>query len=95
MTSLSTHRASRVRLLELHRQHWGIENKLHWVRDVTFDEDRSQIRKQEGPRAMASLRNIALNLLRYAGAQNIAWATRHCARHPEIAARMLGVDLAA
>ena len=48
VTSLSPQEADPERLLALWRGHWGIENRLHWVRDVTFDEDRSQIRT--GPR---------------------------------------------
>jgi len=95
ITSLPKSRANRRKLLDLHRKHWGIENKVHYVRDVTFDEDRSQVRTGTGPQAMASLRNIALNLLRLAGSRNIAQATRHCTRHIDAAARLLGVDLAA
>ena len=79
ITSLSTVDADQQRLLELNRGHWGIENKLHWVRDVTFDEDRSQIRKRTGAHMMATLRNFAISLLRLAGATNIARAVRHCA----------------
>jgi predicted transposase YbfD/YdcC len=41
VTSLPPERATPARLLELVRGHWAIENKSHWVRDVTFDEDRS------------------------------------------------------
>ena len=44
--------------------HWGIENRLHWVRDVTLDEDRSQVRTGQAPRVMATLRNTAISLLR-------------------------------
>jgi predicted transposase YbfD/YdcC len=58
------------------RQHWGIENSVHWVRDVTFDEDRSTVRTGNGPQVMATLRNIALNLHRLDGATNIAEACR-------------------
>lgn len=95
ITSLPRNRANHARLLDLHRKHWSIENKLHWVRDVTFDEDRSQVRKGAAPQAMASLRNIALNLLRLAGTENIARATRHCARHPAATLRLLGIPTAA
>ena len=58
--------------LEIVRGHGEIENRLHHVRDVTFDEDRSLIRKGSGPHVMASLRNLAINLFRLAGATN-AW----------------------
>ena len=57
--------------------HWGIENRVHWVRDVTFDEDRSHVRTGNGPQVMATLRNTAISLLRLAGATNIAAAQRH------------------
>jgi predicted transposase YbfD/YdcC len=62
--------------------HWAIENRLHWVRDVTYDEDRSQNRTGTGPRTMASLRNLAVSLLRIDGATNIAQAIRHHAWDP-------------
>jgi hypothetical protein len=64
------------------QNHWGIENRLHWVRDVTLDEDRSQIRTGTAPRTMATLRSAALSLHRLAGATNIAAALCHHARHP-------------
>ena len=73
------------------RGHWGIENRLHWVRDVTFDEDRSQVRKGAGAQAMAVLRNLAIGLLRRAGATNIAAALRHCVHHSETALRLIGI----
>lgn len=57
--------------------HWGIENRLHWVRDVTFDEDRSQVRTGAAPHVMATLRNVVISLLRLAGWTNIARALRH------------------
>lgn len=60
--------------------HWEVENRLHWVRDVTFDEDRSQVRTGNAPRVMASLRNTAITLLRIHGHENIAAALRHHAR---------------
>jgi predicted transposase YbfD/YdcC len=57
--------------------HWGIENRNHWVRDVVYDEDRSQIRTGNGPHVMATLRNTAISLLRLSGATNIAASLRH------------------
>jgi predicted transposase YbfD/YdcC len=52
------------RLLASSRKHWGIENELHWVLDVAFDEDRARNRKDHGPENIAVLRKLALNLLR-------------------------------
>ena len=46
------------------RSHWGIENELHWTLDMTFDEDRSRVRKDYGAENLAVLRHIALNLLK-------------------------------
>jgi len=80
-------------LLSLSRGHWSIENRLHWVRDVTFDEDRSQVRKGMGAQVMASLRNLAISLLRMAGARYIAPALRHCARFGSQALRLIGLRL--
>ena len=64
------------------RGHWGIENRLHWIRDVTYAEDHSQIRTGTGPAAMATLRNLAVSIHRLTGATNIAAACRHVSRHP-------------
>jgi hypothetical protein len=64
------------------RGHWGIEERLHWVRDVTYDEDRSQVRTGNGPRVMASLRNLAIAILRLTGHASIAAALRYHARQP-------------
>lgn len=92
ITSLTPEKAGPELILELSRGHWTIENRLHWVRDVTFDEDRSQIRKASGPRVMASLRNLAISLLRIAGAPYIAAALRTCARYGnELVFRIIGI----
>ena len=80
ITSLTKEAANPERLLSLSRNHWSIENRLHWVRDVTFDEDRCRIRKGAGAQVMATLRNLAISLLRMAGATNIAKALRHVPR---------------
>ena len=91
LTSLSPQQASPARLLAYNRGHWQIENRLHHVRDMTYDEDRSQVRRAQRPHAMASLRNVAISLLRLAGAQNIAAATRHLGRQAERPLRLLGL----
>ncbi len=69
--------------------HWGIENRLHWVRDVTYDEDRSQIRTGNAPHVMATLRNTAISLLRLTGWTNIAAGLRHHARTPDHPVKLL------
>jgi predicted transposase YbfD/YdcC len=65
------------------RGHWEIENCLHWVRDVTYQEDKSLVRTGNAPRVMASLRSLAISLLRLDGHINIAAANRHHARDPQ------------
>jgi predicted transposase YbfD/YdcC len=55
---------SPTRVLDITRAHWGIENQLHWVLDVVFDEDRARNRKDHGPENLAILRKLALNILR-------------------------------
>lgn len=74
ITSASAREAQPAVLADWILGHWGIENRLHWVRDVTFDEDRSQIRTGSSPRVMASMRNLAISIHRLAGATNIAKA---------------------
>ena len=93
LSSLPTERATPARLLALSRGHWTIENRLHGVRDVTFDEDRSRVRKGAGAQVMASLRNLAIALLRLAGARYIAPALRPCARSDYQALRLIGLRL--
>lgn len=75
----------------LWRSHWGIENRLHWVRDVTFDEDRCQIRTRGGPQGVAAVRNTVIGVLRLAGEPNIAAALRTCAAKPYRALALLGL----
>ena len=83
ITSADHHGAPPATLAAWVQGHWGIENRLHWVRDVTFDEDRSQVRTGNAPQVMATLRNTVISLLRLTGATNIAKALRHHARHPD------------
>lgn len=91
VTSLAVAEASPTRLLALVRGEWEIENRLHHVRDMTYDEDRSQVRKGNRPQAMAGIRNLAISLVRLAGAQSIAAATRYLGRQLERPLRLLGL----
>lgn len=91
VTSLGPNHASPKRLLTLWRGHWGIENRLHWVRDVTFDEDRCQVRSGAAPQVLAALRNTVIGLIRLAGRRNIAATQRRYAAHPREALALAGV----
>ena len=82
ITSLTATQARPAELAAIIRGHWLIEDRLHWVRDVTYDEDRSQVRTANGPRVMASLRNLAIAILRLTGQTSITAALRHHARQP-------------
>lgn len=91
ITSLSPEKADPERLLSLVRKHWHIENRLHWVRDVTFDEDRSQVRVGAIPQVMAAIRNLAVTLMRVGGETNIAAGGRRFAAQPEAALALIGL----
>ena len=89
VTDLTADQARPDQLATWLRGHWCIENRLHWVRDVTFGEDLSQVRTGNGPQVMATLRNLAISLLRLTGATNIAKALRHHARDTKRALALL------
>ena len=92
ITDLTAEKASPERILKLNRGHWEIENRSHYVRDVTFDEDHSQVRTQNGPQVMASLRNFAIGTLRVVKkAGNIASALRDIAAKPRLAMQIIGL----
>jgi len=91
ITDLQAHQAKPMQLADWIRGHWSMENKTHWVRDVTYDEDRSQIRTGTGPQVMAAIRNAAIGALRLAGATNIAAANRHHARDANRPLALLGI----
>ena len=91
VTSLPPTVAGADRLLQILREHWHIENRVHWVRDVTFDEDRSQVRTGSAPQVMAALRNLTTTLVRWAGHTNVAAALRRHAVHLSEAFALLGI----
>lgn len=93
VTSLPQQTATAQHLLQLWRGHWGIENRVHWVRDVTFDEDRCQVRSGSAPQVLAALRNLVISLVRQAGHPNIAAALRRHAARPKEALALLGMTL--
>ncbi len=91
ITSLPPGQASAENLAGYIRGHWGIENRIHWVRDVTYREDASQVRTGNGAHVMATLRNLAISIHRLAGATNTAQALRTAARDPRIARNLIGL----
>lgn len=92
VTSLTAAQAQPAELARYIRGHWHVENKLHWVRDVTMGEDASRARTGGGPRMMASLRNLAISLLRLTGHTNIAKALRHMGRKPTRAIKLISTS---
>ena len=81
ITSLPADLAGPAQLNHYERRHWVVEDRLHWVRDVTFGEDASQLRTGTAPRALAAFRNLAISALRLAGSANIAHARRDLHDH--------------
>lgn len=79
VTSTPRAQADAERLLAVWRGHWGIENQLFYVRDVSMGEDASRIRKGHAPQVLAATRNAAVTLLRSLGIKNIAEGLRHFA----------------
>jgi predicted transposase YbfD/YdcC len=91
VTSLPPERATPQQLLALWRAHWLIENRLHYVRDVTYGEDRATVRVGSSAQALAAMRNVAIGLLRLAGETNIAAACRRYAAQPDRALAAVGL----
>ena len=91
ITSLPPERADAARLLEIWRGHWGIENRLHWVQDVVFGEDRSQVRTESASQLLAALRNLVMGVLRLSGVKNITAALRHYGWKPWETLTLIGL----
>jgi predicted transposase YbfD/YdcC len=82
ITSLGAEEASAERLLAIARGHWDIENRLHWVRDMSLGEDACRVRTGEAPEILAATRNAVLRLMRSSGLTEIAAALRRHAAKP-------------
>ncbi len=93
VTDLTTDDAGIEHLFRLVHGHWSIENGLHWVRGVTFGEDLSQVRTGTLSRILATLRNLAIGMIRHTTYRsvNIAASTRQLARQPDVALDILGI----
>jgi hypothetical protein len=91
ITDLTPQQATTPQAATLVRGQWEIENRLHYVRDVTYQEDQSQTYRLNGPRAMATLRNLSISIFNINGHTNIAQATRHHARNINKTLTLLGI----
>ena len=91
ITSLLPAQAIAEELLALWRGHWGIETRLHDVRDVTLGEDACRVRTGAAPQALAAVRNTVIALVRLAGGANVAAALRRFAARPAEALAAIGV----
>jgi predicted transposase YbfD/YdcC len=83
ITDLCPQQASPLRLLSLVRGHWGIENGLHSMRHVSFQEDRSRLRSGHAPHLLAAFRNLAISLLHRSGSSQISSTCHSFSYHPE------------
>jgi predicted transposase YbfD/YdcC len=89
ITSLPPNIADARRLLMVRRGHWSIENQLHYPKDVSMNEDRSLVHKDQGPMILAILRDSALNLIHLAGCRTIASRLRAFADNPAAAVALV------
>jgi Transposase DDE domain len=91
VTSVPPDQADAAALLRHWRGHWGIENRLHWVRDVAYREDHCGIRTKNAPQNLAAFRNAAITLLRLSGLSEITPALRRFAIQPQKLLRFLRI----
>ncbi len=89
ITSLGREEADARRILQIAREGWGIENKLHWRRDVLLGEDHSQLRRGNSQEVKAILNNVVLGLIGASGQRNVAATRRELAYAPEKAIALL------
>ena len=90
LTSLTPAEATAAQLATLWQGHWTIENRVHYVRDVTMGEDAGQVHTGQGPQALAAMRNALISLLRQQGWTNIADALRYYHDHIHAALDLIG-----
>ncbi len=89
ITSLPRGRADAAHLLRAVRNHWQIENQLHYVRDVTLGEDACRVRTGNAPQNLAACRNAAVCLLARVPSDNRADAIRRLAARPDAAIALI------
>lgn len=91
VTSVPRDRASASQISDWWRDHWQIENRLHWIRDVAYQEDRCRIQRGNGPQNLACFRNAAISLLRLEGSNNITASLRENAYRIDRLLAKLGI----
>ena len=91
ITSLSGERASPKALLARTRDHWKIENQLHYVRDVTLKEDACRVRSDSAPQVLAAVRNAVVHLLADVPAKSRPEVIELLQIHPEMAHELIGI----
>jgi predicted transposase YbfD/YdcC len=91
VTSVPRPRAAAAQLSHAWRGHWGIENRLHWVRDVAFGEDQCQVRCGPAPQILAAFRNATVGLLRRTGHHEITATLRGFAYQPRKLLQFMGI----
>ena len=91
ITSLSDARGTAQALLGFTREHWGIENGLHWVRDETLREDACRVRSGSAPQVLAALRNSVITQLAQVDAASHREAREQMQLHPDDARRLIGI----
>jgi len=91
ITSLSLLCATPQRLLRIWRGHWAIENRSHYVRDVTFGEDACRVRSGNAPQMLAALRNASISLLHAKKVKNLTATVRNLSWQSSKTAQLLGI----
>ena len=91
ITSVPRGQSNATRLLAWWRGHWGIENRVHWPRDVAWGEDQCRVRKGHGPHVLSAIRNAALNFTRSLGQHKITAALRQNALQVDRLLAKLGI----
>src|SRR5258708_2656375 len=89
VTCLAPHPLDLTKVLQRWRGHWGIENRLHWVKDVVLKEDASRVRTRQAPLILATLRNLLVSCLRAVGFDSITQGRRHFALNFDEAAAFI------
>lgn len=90
VTSLRPHQLDLANVLQRWRDHWSIENRLHWVKDVIFAEDACRVRSQSPPQALACLRNAVISIIHLKGFTSPKAARQHFALHLPAALALVG-----